>query len=271
MADTPTNPTGQDAYKPAQIIARVEEAASEKAALPAATTFMLALLAGAFIAFGSMLYTVAMTDHGLGYGPARLLGGLVFSFGLILVIVAGAELFTGNNLIVMACADGQITLGALLRNWLIVFVGNVAGSLAMAVLMAMSGTLSLADGMVAETAIGIAEAKVALPAMESFIRGLLCNALVCLAVWLCFAARSVTDKILAIVFPVTAFVTLGFEHSIANAYLIPVGLLAGGVNIGFADATQSMVFVTLGNIVGGSLFVALVYWVIYGRRGISSR
>lgn len=268
MADTPKNPTGLDAYEPAEIAARVEAAATHKAALPAATTFMLALLAGAFIAFGSMFYTLVMTDHGLGFGPARALGGLVFSFGLILVVVAGAELFTGNNLIVMACADGQITLGALLRNWFIVFVGNVAGSLAMAVLVVMSGTLSLADGLVAETAIGIAEAKVGLTAMESFIRGLLCNALVCLAVWLCFAARSVTDKILAIVFPITAFVALGFEHSIANAYLIPVGLLAGGFNIGFADATQSMLFVTLGNIVGGSIFVALVYWVIYGRKGI---
>ena len=262
---------GLDAYEPAEIAARVEAAAAHKAAMPAATTFMLALLAGAFIAFGSMFYTLVMTDHGLGFGPARLLGGIVFSFGLILVVVAGAELFTGNNLIVMACADGQITLGDLLRNWVIVFVGNVAGSLAMAVLVVMSGTLSLADGLVAETAIGIAEAKVALPIMESFIRGLLCNALVCLAVWLCFAARSVTDKILAIVFPVTAFVALGFEHSIANAYLIPVGLLAGGFNIGFIEATQSMVFVTLGNIVGGSLFVALVYWVIYGRKGIGPR
>lgn len=265
MTDSPINPTGLDAYQPAQIIARVEAAAATKAGLPAAKTFMLALLAGAFIAFGSMLYTVAMTDHGLGFGPARLLGGLVFSIGLILVIVAGAELFTGNNLIVMACADGQITLGALLKNWVIVFVGNVAGSLAMAVLIVMSGTLNMADGLVAETAIGIAEAKVALPVMESFIRGLLCNALVCLAVWLCFAARSVTDKVLAIVFPVTAFVALGFEHSIANAYLIPVGFLAGATNISFVSFAESMLFVTLGNVVGGSLFVGLIYWVIYGR------
>ncbi len=270
MTDTPDHPTGLDAYQPKQIAERVEAAATEKASAPLATTFMLALLAGAFIAFGSMFYTLAMTEHGLGFGPARVLGGIVFSFGLILVVVAGAELFTGNNLIVMACADGRITLSALLVNWLIVFVGNVSGSLAMAVLVVMSGTLGMANGMVGETAISIAEAKVALPVMEAFVRGLLCNALVCLAVWLCFAVRSVTDKILAIVFPVTAFVALGFEHSIANAYLIPVGLLAGSVNISFAAATQNMFFVTLGNIVGGSLFVALIYWVIYGRRGIGS-
>lgn len=268
MTDKSENPTGLDAYAPGQIAARVESAGIAKVAQPLATTFMLSLLAGAFIAFGGMLYTLAMTDHGLGFGPARLLGGLVFSLGLILVIVAGAELFTGNNLVVMAFADGRISLSALLRNWTVVFIGNVAGSLGMAVLMAMSGTLGLGDGMVAETAIRIAEAKANLPATEAFIRGLLCNALVCLAVWLCFAARSVTDKILAIVFPVTAFVALGFEHSIANAYLIPVGLLAGGVNIGFADASQNMLFVTLGNIVGGGVFVALVYWVIYGRKGI---
>lgn len=271
MTDTTDNPTGFDAYQPRQLAERVEVAATEKAAAPMATTFMLALLAGAFIAFGSMFYTLAMTNHGLGFGPARILGGVVFSFGLILVVVAGAELFTGNNLIVMAYADGRISLGALLTNWVIVFAGNVAGSLAMAVLMVLSGTLGLANGAVGETAISIAEAKVALPVMEAFIRGLLCNALVCLAVWLCFAARSVTDKILAIVFPVTAFVALGFEHSIANAYLIPVGLLAGGTNISFAAATQNMVFVTLGNIVGGSLFVGLVYWVIYGRKGIGPR
>lgn len=271
MRDHPKNPTGLDAYAPNEMAARVESAGVSKVAQPAATTFMLSLLAGAFIAFGGMLYTLAMTDSGLGFGPSRLLGGLVFSLGLILVIVAGAELFTGNNLVVMAFADGHITLGALLKNWIIVFTGNVAGSVAMVILMVLSGTLNLGDGMVAATAIGIAEAKVNLPAMESFIRGLLCNALVCLAVWLCFAARTVTDKILAIIFPVTAFVALGFEHSIANAYLIPVGLLAGGVEIGFADAAQSMVFVTLGNIVGGSVFVALAYWVIYGRRGIRQR
>jgi len=206
-----------------------------------------------------------MTGNSLGLGPGRLLGGVAFSLGLILVVVGGAELFTGNNLIVMAWADKKVTTGGLLRNWGIVFLGNVVGSIGMAVLVTLSGTLDIGGGAVAETAIAIAEAKVSIPPLAAFVRGILCNALVCLAVWLCFAAHSVSGKILAIVFPISAFVALGFEHSIANAYLIPVGYLAGA-NVTLAGVLGNLVPVTAGNIVGGSVFVALVYWVIY-RRG----
>lgn len=261
--NAPMDTSGFDAYAPAEIARRVEAAGVAKANLPFLQTFVLALLAGAFIAFGGMLYTLVMTDSGLGFGPARLLGGIAFSLGLILVIVGGAELFTGNNLIVMAYADGRVTLARLFRNWAIVYAGNIVGSLAMAVLVILSGTLDLGDGAVARTAVNIAMAKVHLPMLDAFFRGILCNALVCLAVWMCFAAHTVAGKILAIILPVAAFVALGFEHSIANVYLIPVGYLAGADEVTWGGFLANMTPVTLGNVVGGSVFVALVYWLIY--------
>lgn len=255
---------GYDAYSPGEIAVRVENAGVAKASQAPLTTFVLALLAGAFIAFGGMLFTLVMTDNSLGLGPGRLLGGVAFSLGLILVVVGGAELFTGNNLIVMAWADRKVTTSGLLRSWGIVFAGNIAGSIAMAVMVFLSGTLDVGAGAVAKTAVAIAEAKVTIPPLEAFFRGLLCNALVCLAVWLCFAAHSVSSKILAIIFPIAGFVALGFEHSIANAYLIPVGYLAGA-DVGMAGFLGNMIPVTAGNIVGGSVFVALVYWLVYLR------
>ncbi len=267
MDTPPPKPNlGFDAYSPTEIAARVANAGVAKASLPFLQMFILALLAGAFIAFGGMLFTLVMTNHGLGFGPSRLLGGLAFSLGLILVVVAGAELFTGNNLIVMAWAERKVSSRQLLRNWVIVFIGNVVGSVGMAFLVFWSGTLELDSGRVAETAMSIASAKIAIPPIEAFFRGLLCNTLVCLAVWLCFAAHSLTDKVIAIVFPITAFVALGFEHSIANAYLIPIGYLAGAADVTMMRFFENMLPVTVGNIVGGSVFVALVYWLIY-RRG----
>ena len=235
-----------DAYTPAKIAERIEAAGVAKAALPVGKLFMLGLLAGAFIAFGAMWFTVTMTGNMLGFGPARLLGGAAFSLGLILVVIAGAELFTGNNLIVMAWADGRVSLSRLLRNWTIVYLANFIGA-------------------VGETAAKIAAGKVALPFAEAFFRGVLCNALVCLAVWLSMAAHSVSGKAIVIVFPIAAFVALGFEHSIANMYFIPVAMMHGAEGITLAGLAGNLVPVTLGNIVGGGGFVALVYWVIYGR------
>jgi formate transporter len=260
-------PSEFDAYSPREIARRVETAGVGKANLPTLETLTLAVLAGAFIAFGAMFYTQVVTDHGLSAGLGRTLGGIAFSLGLVLVVIAGAELFTGNNLIVMAFADRKITGRALLRNWALVYVGNFAGASATAVIVHWSGTLDAGDGAVRLTAARIAEAKMALPFGEAFFRGVLCNTLVCLAIWLSFAARSVSGKILAIVFPITAFVALGFEHSVANMYFLSIGALSG---IGGADAIvqgalSNLVPVTLGNIVGGSVFVALVYWIIYRR------
>jgi len=253
-----------DAYAPAEIARMVEEVGVRKVRLSALQTMTLGLLAGAFIAFGAMFYTLVVADSALGLGPTRLLGGVAFSLGLILVVIAGAELFTGNNLIVMAWADRKISTGELLRNWVLVYAANLAGALGSVVFVYLSGTLDLGGGAVARAAAGITEAKLQLDWQQAFARGLLCNALVCLAVWLSMAAHSVSGKILAIVFPITAFVALGFEHSVANMYLIPIGMLAGG-EIDPAAFLANLVPVTLGNIVGGAGLVALVYWVAYVR------
>lgn len=255
---------GIDAYKPPQIAQLVAEAGVAKARLAALPTFVLAVLAGAFIAFGAMDFTLVMTAHGLGFGPARLLGGMAFSLGLVLVVVAGAELFTGNTLLVMARVDGLITSRELLRNWAIVYLGNFAGAFMSAVFVYLSGTLMLADGAVGATADAIATAKVRLDWVEAFVRGILCNALVCLAVWLSFAARDVSGKILAIVFPISAFVALGFEHSVANMYFIGLGLLRAAEGVTLASFLfANLLPVTLGNIVGGAVLVGLVYWLCY--------
>ena len=267
---TPSQPPNSlDAYAPSEIAHRVENAGVVKAAMPALKTLVLGVLAGAFIAFGAMFYTVVVTESGMGFGPTRLLGGVAFSLGLVLVLVGGAELFTGNNLIVMAWADRKVTTVRLLRNWGLVYLGNAVGAIATAVIMDLSGALEIGGGKVAATAVGIAQAKLALGPVEAFFRGLLCNALVCLAVWLSMSAHRVSGTILAIVFPISAFVALGFEHSIANLYLIPVGMLAAPPELAgtltLAGFVGNLVPVTLGNIVGGSVFVALVYWLVYLR------
>ncbi|MSP67661.1 MAG: formate/nitrite transporter family protein [Alphaproteobacteria bacterium] len=259
----PTNPF--DAYAPPQIAEMVEHVGVRKAALPFFSLLTLGVLAGAFIAFGAMLFTVVVTGSTLGYGPTRLLGGAAFSLGLVLVVVGGAELFTGNNLIVMAWAERRVTTAALLRNWAVAYVGNFIGAGGTALLMHWSGALQLGDGALAETALQIALAKVALSPAEAFFRGVLGNTLVCLAVWLSFAARTVTDKVLAVLFPVTAFVALGFEHSIANMYFVPLAMLLEPGRIGIGAFLVSNAWVTVGNIGGGSVLVALVYWIVYRR------
>ena len=260
------SPSPQDAYPPAQVALLVEQVGVKKATLPAVPTLALGVLAGAFIAFGAMFSTLALTGSPLGFGPGRVLAGLAFSLGLVLVVVGGAELFTGNNLVVMAWAARKITTGQLLRNWALVYVANLVGALGSALMMWWSGALGLGGGAVAETAIAIAEAKVALGFTEALFRGILCNVLVCLAVWLSFAAHDVPGKVLAIIFPISAFVALGFEHSVANMYLIPIAMLAGAESATAAGFLANLIPVTLGNIVGGGGFVALVYWLIYLRR-----
>jgi formate/nitrite transporter len=262
MPDTDANPTGLDAYKPAEIARLVEAAGVAKAGLGFAQTLTLAVLAGAFIGFGGAAYTMAMTGADPGFGPARALGGIVFSLGLILVIVGGAELFTGNALMVMAAVDRRITLAQLGRNWAIVLAGNAIGAVGLALAFATTGLL---DGPMGVTAAKIATAKVALPATEAFMRGVLCNALVCLAVWLTFAARTVAGKVLAILWPISGFVLLGLEHSVANLYLLPQGALAGAP-VGWIPALGNLVWVTLGNILGGAGGVALAYRFAYLRR-----
>ncbi|MCW8853362.1 MAG: formate/nitrite transporter family protein [Gammaproteobacteria bacterium] len=267
-----------DAYTPAEMAKRVESAGVAKASLDLLTMFVLAMLAGAFIALGAMFYTFVVHNSSLSLGLTQLLGGLVFCLGLILVIVAGAELFTGNNLIVMAYVSGDIKLSQLLRNWIIVYAGNFAGALMMVFLVYFSNHWAFDD--VGVKALMIANKKVSMPFSEALAKGVLCNVLVCLAVWLCFAGRSVTDKILAILFPISAFVALGFEHSVANMYFIPAGLLLSAdtevvsMMATSTDLTQLTLYgflinnllpVTIGNIIGGGFFVGIVYWFIYLR------
>lgn len=253
------DPTGLDAYKPAEVALRIEEAGVKKANLPAVPLLTLSVLAGAFIALGAAAFTAVLAGTTPGFGPARLLGGITFATGLILVVVAGAELFTGNTLIVMARVDGRVSTAALMRNWAYAFTGNLIGALAVVLLMVLSGLL---DGAKGDAARAIAEAKAALGPMEAFTRGILCNMLVCLAVWVSFAARGVDGKILGIVFPISAFVLLGYEHSIANMYFIPLGWALGG-EVTLAGFLGNLLPVTLGNIVGGAGGVALTYWLAY--------
>jgi formate transporter len=252
-----------DAYKPAEIARRVEAVGVTKAALGIVETVTLGVLAGAFIALGSIFFLLVTTGSGLGFGPGRLLGGVVFSLGLVLVVVAGAELFTGNNLIVMAWIDKKVTSAALLRNWVLVYAANFAGAVGTALLVTLAGTLAMGDGAVAETAFAVAAAKTRIVWHEAFFRGILCNVLVCLAVWLTFAARDVTGKILAIILPISAFVALGFEHSVANMFFLPLALLNGAPGVTVAGMVGNLVPVTLGNIVGGGGLVGLVYWLCY--------
>ncbi|HPA89565.1 MAG TPA: formate/nitrite transporter family protein [Quisquiliibacterium sp.] len=245
---------------------RVERIGVAKAQADPLTVLVLAVLAGAFISLGSLLFAVVVTGSTLGFGPTRLLGGAAFSLGLVLVVIAGAELFTGNNLIAMAWASRLISTGAVVRNWCLAYVGNVAGCLGTVLLVMWADTGGLGNGAVGDTVVRIAHAKAGLGPLEAFARGILCNALVCLAVWLAIGARSVTDKILAIVFPVMAFVALGFEHSIANWFILPYGYVLdgqGGVTV--VAAARNLLVVTAGNLLGGTVLVASVYWVAYLR------
>lgn len=253
-----------DAYAPREVAQRVKAFGIAKARLPLLPLVMLGALAGAFVGLGALMFTLVASDASLGFAAARLLGGLAFSLGLVLVTVAGAELFTGNNLLAMAWADGCVGTRDLLRNWAVACAANFAGAAGLAVLVWLSGHAGMNDGAVGRTAVRIAMAKVDLPIGEAFFRGVLCNVLVCVAVWMTLAGRSVTDKVVVIVFPVTAFVAAGFEHSIANMYLLPLAMLLGAP-IGVGDLARNLVPVIAGNLVGGSVLVALVYYVIYLR------
>ncbi len=264
------NPYVPDAHSPREIARLVENSGVAKARTDALTLGVLSVLAGAFISLGALFFTVVITGSPAGFGLTRLAGGLSFSLGLILVVVAGAELFTGNNLLAMAWASRLIATREVLRNWGLVYAGNVLGCLATVLFVFWAGIAGLGGGAVGETAIRIAQAKASLGFGEAFARGLLCNALVCLAVWLTLGGRSVADKIAAVVFPITAFVAMGFEHSIANWFFLPYGLLLDGQgSVPLTGAVLNLISVTLGNMVGGTFLVAGVYWVAYlrGERG----
>jgi formate/nitrite transporter len=273
--------SGVDNYTPSEIAHLVESRGVTKANASALNTLALGVLAGAFIAFGGVVSTTIGTQSGLGFGPTRLLMGAGFSLGLILVVVAGAELFTGNNLIVMSWVSRKTTMGRLLRNWALVYAGNMAGALSVAAMVYFARWWAQDGYSVGATALATASAKTALSFEAVFVRGVAANALVCLAVWLATSGRTVTDKVLAILFPITAFVAAGFEHSVANMYFLPIGMLladkpevlqAAGLapeavaHLTIGGALKNLAASTLGNMVGGAVLVGLVYWFIYRRR-----
>ena len=286
-----------DALLPGEMATRAELVGVRKAEMAFLTMFALAILAGAFIALGAIFSTTVLAggisikdaqgavvySTGLPYGLNRMFAGLVFCLGLILVVVGGAELFTGNNLIAMAWASGKVSTGALLRNWIIVYIGNFVGSIGTVLIMFFSKQYTFSSGAVGLTALNIATSKVQLGFVQAIALGIMCNALVCLAVWMTFSARSTTDKILAIIFPISAFVAAGFEHSVANMYFIPMGLVIkqfaapdfwkaiAKTPADFSALTWQAFFVnnllpvTIGNIIGGAILVAAVYWLIFLR------
>jgi formate/nitrite transporter len=280
----PAASAGVDALLPAEIAAKAEAVGAAKARLDLLSLAVLGLLGGAFIALGAMFATTVLAETAdVPFGLARLAAGIVFALGLVLVVAAGAELFTGNTLMVMAWTARRIPLSAMLRAWGIVYVANLAGAAATALLVLLAGQYRIDGGSVGEAALAIAAAKTALPFGQAFFLGILCNVLVCMGVWLSLGARSTTDKVAAVIFPVSAFVAAGFEHSVANMYFIPVALLivefapaefwsaigrtpADYAGIGWGGLVGNLIPVTLGNIVGGGVLVGAVYWFIYLRR-----
>ncbi|HSG17330.1 MAG TPA: formate transporter FocA [Anaerolineae bacterium] len=286
-----------DALLPAEMALRAERIGVSKARMGLFTLFALGVLAGIFIALGAIFATTVtsptmganpvtgeQTATWLPFGIAKLIGGFTFCLGLILVVVGGAELFTGNNLIIMAWANRRISTSSVLRNWGVVYVGNFVGAILTVVVVLLSGQYTFGGGAVGLNALNIAQAKVGHGFIQAIFLGSLCNMLVCLAVWLVFSARTTTDKILSIIFPIAAFVAAGFEHSVANMYFIPMGLaikqFAGDAfwtSIGssaaeYANLTwgnfllSNLLPVTIGNIIGGAVGVGVVYYVIYLRR-----
>jgi len=285
-----------DALLPQEMATRAEYLGVRKAEMPFLKMFMLSVLAGAFIALGAIFATTvsaggmtittssgeAAFSTGLPFGVTRLLSGLVFSLGLILVVVGGAELFTGNNLIVMAWASGKVTARELLRNWGTVYLGNFVGSIGTAAMMFFTRQYTFGANAIGIAALKTGVAKCDLTFIQAIALGILCNALVCMAVWLTFSARSTVDKIVAIIFPITAFVAAGFEHSIANMYFIPYALFIKMFDVDFINKVadkvpnldkltwqafwiNNLLPVTIGNIIGGAVLVAAVYWAIFLR------
>ncbi|HEY7520627.1 MAG TPA: formate/nitrite transporter family protein [Methylomirabilota bacterium] len=280
-----TRVTSLDALLPPAMARRAEAVGAAKSAMDAGRLATLAVLAGSFIALGAIFATVALAGGDAPWGSTRVLAGVVFSVGLVLVVVGGAELFTGNNLIVMAWAGRRVRAGAVVRNWTIVYAGNFAGALGVALAVSVARLHESGGGALGTAALAIATAKVRLDFEQAVALGVLCNVLVCLAVWLSYSARSTTDRVVAVVPPIAAFVAAGFEHSVANMYFVPFALLLTHVDPAFVAAhaadphvltwgrflVGNLLPVTLGNLIGGTLLVGLVYWFVYLRPGRDGR
>jgi len=273
-----------DSLLPSEMALHAESIGVSKVRMPFYKVMVLAILAGSFIALGAAFFTTVTTDSTMSYGLTRLLGGLSFSLGLVLVIIGGAELFTGNNLIIMALANKKLGAGEVLRNWTYVYFGNMIGAFFIVLLIFLSKHYLFNSGKVGLNVLNIAKAKCEIGFVQAIASGILCNLLVCLAVWLSYSTNSISGKIITIVFPITAFVAIGLEHSIANMYFIPqaILLLENGSPEFLSLATNSaqnydsitwsnflvnnLLPVTIGNIIGGALLVGLVYWFVFLRK-----
>ena len=260
-----------DALGPAEIEAKAETLAVGKAGMAGAKCFVLAMLAGAFIAFGATYFLVFLGDSAVPFAAQRMVGGICFSLGLVLVLCCGAELFTGNMLMVTGLASKKIKLGGLVRNWVIVWLGNLVGSLIVVALIYWCGVGAMNGGAVGDAMVSVAVGKVTPDWLVLMAKGIMCNVMVCLAVWIGFSARTVVDKVLGIMLPISFFVAAGFEHCVANMFFLPMGLVLNGLGFGAAGAVTlggvayNLVLATLGNIVGG-LLVGLAYWFIYRKK-----
>ena len=267
LDDSEVKAVRPDALTPAEIEAKAEAVAIGKTKTPVAKLLVLSMLAGAFIAFGALYFCVFLGDPSIPFAVQRVVGGLCFSLGLVLVLCCGAELFTGNMLMVCALASKKITLGAMAKNWALVWLGNLAGAL---VYFAHIGDMN--GGAVGSAMISVAVSKVTPDWITLFFKGILCNIFVCLAVWIGFGARTVVDKVIGILLPISAFVACGFEHCVANMFFLPMGLLAKSTGyastvdasaLDFSSIFYNISTATLGNIVGGALFVGLAYWFVF--------
>ncbi|WKZ19404.1 MAG: formate/nitrite transporter family protein [Candidatus Jettenia sp. CY-1] len=277
-----------DAYSPPQIATRIDKVAALKAKLSFTQTLLLGILAGVYIGIGAQFATLVISDSTLHFGLNAVIAGIVFSLGLMLVVIGGAELFTGNSLMIMGYVSKRISTRDMMNNWIIAYTGNLIGSLTMVYWMYNAHQFEFFHNMVGAKALLIAHTKVNLPFKAVLARGVLCNAMVCLAVWLCFSGRSVADKVLSIVFPIGGFVASGFEHCVANMYFIPMGIVLrnnaavvaaaenmAGKTLDLSQLTwkgffiNNLIPVTFGNIVGGVVLVGIVFWFVYLRPHIS--
>ena len=263
-----------DLLAPAEIEAKAETLAVGKATMGLGKMFVLAIMAGIFIAFGATLFTLVQGDTEMWFAVKRVFGAACFSLGLLLTVCCGAELFTGNCLMVCGMNSGKINIAGLLRNWVVVYLGNLVGSLLIVALVYFANMAAMNGGAVGDAMVATAVGKITPDALTLFAKGILCNTLVCLAVWMSFGARTLVDKIFCVIMPVTAFVACGFEHSIANMFFLPMGMAAqaagygaaGAATIGISGILYNLAFVTLGNIVGGAILVGLSYWYVYHKK-----
>ena len=267
-----------DALTPAEVEAKAETLGVGKAGMSFKQSFVLAIMAGVFIACGGMFMLLVRSDGDISFIVKQLLGGFTFCLGLFLVICAGAELFTGNTMMIAGKLSSKYSWGKMLKSWVVVYIGNLIGSLIIVAILYYANYDAVNGGAVGTAMVTVASAKASLPLEEMFFKGIMCNFLVCLAVWIGYAGRTIVDKFFAVLLPITAFVACGFEHCVANMFLLPMGLVtnmadsaayegvANVAKLDIASVSTNIGMVTLGNIVGGAIMVGFMYWLAFHKK-----